>query len=99
MLINPSHAKIRSLTKPWLYVMDFDKAGKAVLAGKRLALFRAFYCDGKEYHGALKALGLRESTGEVWCEEIMDRVGKELERRGIHPPKGYFREPHGMIST
>ena len=79
--------------------MDFDKAGKAVLDGKRLELFRAFHCDGREYHGVLKVFGLRESAGEVWCEEIEDSVGKELERRGIYPPKKYFREPHGMIST
>lgn len=79
------------------YVADFALAGAAALEGpkwaSRLVLFRVYYLAGADYHRARHFLGLSEYTWSQWVDQIRRRAGKELLRRGIFPPRRYFKEP------
>jgi len=77
------------------YVADFALAGQRALASpslsSRLVMFRVFYVGGIEYHAARGRLGICERTWSNWADEIRGRVGTELLRRGMFPPRDYFR--------
>ncbi len=78
------------------YVADFALAGRGALASphlaSRLVLFRVFYLGRAELHAARAHLGIGELTWEQWSDEVRARVGRELLRRRIFPPRQYFRE-------
>jgi hypothetical protein len=42
------------------------------------------------YENARRFLGLSEQSWVNWSEEVRRRVGKELLRRGMFPPRKYF---------
>lgn len=77
------------------YVADFALAGQRALAEPRLAsrlvMFRVFYVTGTEYDAARGRLGICERTWANWADEVRSRVGSELLRRGMFPPRDYFR--------
>jgi hypothetical protein len=90
------------------YVADFALAGERALAeaasprncgsharlrASRLILFRMYYLGGAEYQAARRLLGINELTWSDWTAEIRTRVGRELLRCGMFPPRRYFREP------
>jgi hypothetical protein len=90
------------------YVADFALAGERALAeasspqncgsrarlrASRLILFRMYYLGGAEYQAARRLLGISELTWSDWTAEIRTRVGRELLRSGMFPPRRYFREP------
>jgi hypothetical protein len=79
------------------YVADFALAGAAALEepkfASRLVLFRIYHLAGADYHRARHFLGLSEYTWSQWVDQIRRRIGKELLRRGIFPPRKYFKEP------
>jgi len=84
------------------YVADFALAGKRSLASphlaSRLVLFRVYYLGRAELHAARAHLGIGELTWEQWSDDVRARVGRELLRRRIFPPRDYFRdvtEPRG----
>jgi hypothetical protein len=66
--------------------------GRKPLRASRLILFRMYFLGGAEYHAARHLLGISERTWADWADEIRDRVGRELLRKGIFPPAKYFRE-------
>jgi hypothetical protein len=78
------------------WVADFALAGHAALEGpewaSRMVLFRLYYLGLAPYERARHFLGLREDSWVSWTEEIRRRCGKELLRRGMFPPRKYFRE-------
>ncbi|HEV3218502.1 MAG TPA: hypothetical protein VGZ48_01925 [Candidatus Acidoferrales bacterium] len=78
------------------YVADFALAGQRALASphlaSRLVLFRVHYLGGAELHAARAHLGIGELTWEQWSDDVKARVGRELLRRRIFPPRGYFRD-------
>lgn len=77
------------------YVADFALAGQRALAeagqASRLEMFRVFYVRGTEYNAARGRLGICERTWASWADEVRSRVGSELLRRGMFPPRDYFR--------
>jgi len=79
------------------YVADFALAGAAALDAprwaSRLVLFRIYYLAGADYHRARHFLGLSEYSWSQWVDQVRRTVGKELLRRGIFPPRKYFKEP------
>ena len=78
------------------YVADFALAGQSALAGaewaSRMVLFRVHYLALAPYERARHFLGLSEWTWSRWTEQIRQRCGKELIRRGLFPPRRYFKE-------
>jgi hypothetical protein len=78
------------------YVADFALAGQRALASphlaSRLVLFRVHYLGGAELHAARAHLGIGELTWEQWSDDVKARVGRELLRRRIFPPRDYFRD-------
>lgn len=81
------------------YVADFALAGKRALAAPHLAsrmvLFRVHYLGRAELHAARAHLGIGELTWEQWSDEVKARVGRELLRRRMFPPRDYFRDVTG----
>lgn len=71
---------------------DLRAKGRAPLRASRLILFRMYYLGGAEYNAARRMLGIGEITWSAWTEEIRTLVGRELMRRGMFPPRRYFRE-------
>jgi hypothetical protein len=75
-------------------VADFALAGRAALDGPELAsrmvLFRLYYLGLAPYENARHFLGLSERTWVDWSDEVRQRCGKELLRRGMFPPRKYF---------
>jgi hypothetical protein len=90
--------KWRPETKPRFedFMADFARAGAAALGGKKMAsrrvLFDVYVAGGAPWDRACWHLGICEFTGARWMEEIKHLVGAELVKRGIFPPKEYFRE-------
>ena len=84
---------IRPKLNEW--VADFALAGQAALDGpehaSRMVMFRLFYLGLAPYERARHFLGLSEMSWVKWSEEIRQRCGKELLRRGMFPPRRYFR--------
>jgi len=78
------------------YVADFTLAGKHSLRApelaSRMALFRVFFLGCAELHAARAHLGIGELTFEQWRDDVRDRVGRELLRRKMFPPRDYFRD-------
>ena len=83
---------IRPKLSEW--VADFALAGQAALGGperaSRMVMFRLFYLGLAPYDQARDFLGLSERGWVNWSEEIRSRVGQELLRRGMFPPRKYF---------
>jgi hypothetical protein len=57
-----------------------------------MLLFRLYYLGLAPYENARYFLGLIERNWVNWTEEVRLRCGKELLRRGMFPPRKYFRE-------
>jgi len=78
------------------FTVDFAKAGEFALANaplaSRMVLFRLYYLGLAPYEKARHFLGLSEHTWVDWSDEVRRRCGKELLRRGMFPPRKYFRE-------
>ncbi|HUK31203.1 MAG TPA: hypothetical protein VLV89_08815 [Candidatus Acidoferrum sp.] len=78
------------------YAADFELAGKRALASPHLSsrniLFRVFYLGRAELHAARAHLGIGELTWEQWSDDVKARVGRELLRRRMFPPRDYFRD-------
>jgi hypothetical protein len=78
------------------YVADFALAGRKALSApslaSRAALFSVYYVGCGEIHSARKYLGIGEITWAQWVDDIRTRVGGELLRRGMCPPRDYFRK-------
>ena len=72
-----------------------QRAGQAALDGpewaSRLVMFRVYYLGLAPYDNARHFLGLSERSWVNWSEEIRRRCGAELLRRGMFPPRKYFR--------
>jgi len=85
------------------YVADFALAGQSALAGagraSRMVLFRIHYLSLAPYERARQFLGLSEWNWSKWTEEIRQRCGRELLRRGIFPPRKYFKEASSPPSS
>src|SRR3984893_2771994 len=77
------------------WVADFALAGQAALDGpecaSRMVMFRLYYLGLAPYENARHFLGLSEQGWVNWSEEVRRRCGKELLRRGMFPPRRYFR--------
>jgi len=78
------------------YAVDFAIAGRAALdngaAASRVLLWRLYYLRCVPYENARAFLGLSDRAWEQWTEEIRKKVGAELMRRGLFPPRKYFGE-------
>lgn len=78
------------------YVADFALAGQRALdapaLASRLALFRVFYLGRAPLHAARGHLGISELTWEQWSDDVRARVGREILRRRLFPPRDYFRD-------
>jgi hypothetical protein len=78
------------------YSVDFTLAGRRALAGPALAsrttLFETYYVGCAERKAARQHLGIGEITWSQWVDDVRARVGKELIRRGMFPPRDYFRK-------
>jgi len=87
-------ADIRPRLNEW--VADFALAGQKALDGpdwaSRMVLFRLYYLGLAPYENARHFLGLSERSWVIWTKEIRQRCGEELLRRGLFPPRKYFRE-------
>lgn len=77
------------------WVADFTLAGQKALDGpewaSRMVLFRVYYLALTPYERARHFLGLSENSWVQWTEAIRQRCGKVLLRRGMFPPRRYFR--------
>ena len=84
---------LRPKLKDW--VADFALAGQAALdepeCASRMVMFRLYYLGLAEYNRARHFLGLTEYTWANWQDDIRRYCGKELLRRGMFPPRKYFR--------
>jgi hypothetical protein len=78
------------------YAADFELAGKRALASQHLAsrnvLFKVYFLGSAELHAARAHLGIGELTWEQWSDDVKARVGRELLRRRMFPPRDYFRD-------
>ena len=76
------------------WVADFALAGQAALDGpecaSRMVMFRLYYLGLAPYENARHFIGLSEQGWVNWSEEVRRRVGKELLRRSMFPPRKYF---------
>ena len=77
------------------WVADFALAGQKALDGpdwaSRMVLFRLYYLGLAPYEKARHFIGISETNWVQWTEQIRQRAGKELLRRGMFPPRKYFR--------
>jgi hypothetical protein len=81
------------------FVADFALAGNAALKeiGK-LPLqitFKLYYLSLTPFENLRDMkdfVHIREDVIAVWLDEIREAVGKEIIRRGMFPPRAYFRE-------
>ena len=55
-----------------------------------MVLFRLYYLGLAPYENARHFLGLSEPSWVQWTEQIRNRYGKELLRRGMFPTRKYF---------
>jgi hypothetical protein len=78
------------------WVADFTLAGQEALDGpqwaSRMVLFRLYYLGLSPYGRTRHFLGLSEYSWVQWTEVIRKRCGKVLLKRGMFPPRRYFRE-------
>jgi DNA-directed RNA polymerase specialized sigma24 family protein len=81
------------------YVADFEHAGARALGRptwkKRLELFHVYYCRGKDYRDASRALGVSLGTFDYWMHEVRRAVGRECLRVALWPPHRYFHLEKG----
>jgi len=84
---------LRPKLKDW--VADFALAGQAALEGQhnasRMVMFRLYYLGLADYPQARHFLGLSERAWVTWSEQVRKNCGHELLRRGMFPPRQYFR--------
>jgi hypothetical protein len=84
---------LRPKLKDW--VADFALAGQAALdepeRASRMVMFRLYYLGLAEYNRARHFLGVTEYAWANWQDDIRRYCGKELLRRGMFPPRKYFR--------
>ena len=75
---------------------DFSLAGRKALSRAALAsratLFEVFFLGCADVHAARKHLGIGEITWAQWTQDVKWRVGRELMRRRMYPPRDYFRK-------
>ncbi|HEU0369025.1 MAG TPA: hypothetical protein VFR42_07445, partial [Candidatus Acidoferrum sp.] len=64
----------------------------------RMVMFRLFYLGLTAYDSARHFLGLSELSWSKWTEDVRQRCGKEIPRRGMFPPREYFSEAAGRQS-
>ena len=78
----------------WNYVADFELCGRRRLHGHpgRLELFKLYFCEATPYADSIQILKVKHGTFDYWTQEIKREVGEELMRRGVYPPRRYFRE-------
>jgi hypothetical protein len=73
---------------------DFALAGKSTLEGPDwascMALFRRYYLGLALYEKPRHFIGVSENTRAPWIEQIRQRCGQKLPRRGMFPPRKYF---------
>lgn len=78
------------------YIADFGIACKRSLGSpdlaSRLVLCNLYYLGLTPYENARHFLGLREDVWASWTEEIRERAGREVMRRGLFPIRQYFGE-------
>jgi hypothetical protein len=55
-----------------------------------MILFRTYYLGLAPYDTARHFIGLSERSWLNWTEQIRQRCGEELLRRGMFPPRKYF---------
>jgi hypothetical protein len=55
-----------------------------------MILFRTYYLGLAPYDTARHFIGLSERGWVNWTEQIRQRCGEELLRRGMFPPRKYF---------
>ena len=77
------------------WVADFALAGEKALEGpdraSRMVMFRLYYLGLAPYDTARHFMGLSERTWVMWSEDLRRRCGDELLRRGMFPPRKYFK--------
>ena len=77
------------------YSVDFTLAGRRALAApglaSRAALFETYYVGGADARAAREHLGVGQITWSQWVDDVRARVGEELVRRKMFPPRDYFR--------
>lgn len=80
------------------YVADFALAGQKALEAptlaSRMVMFRVYFLGRAELQSARAHLGISELTWEQWSDDVRARVGHELLRRRLFPPRDYFRDPN-----
>ena len=74
-----------------VWVADFALAGQAALGGPEHAS-RMFYLGLSPYDTSRHFLGLSEMSWVKWSEDLRRRCGQEPLRRGMFPPRKYFKE-------
>jgi hypothetical protein len=83
---------IRPKLKDW--ITAFALAGQEGLSDPELAsrkvMFRLYYLGLTPYESAKDFLGLSEVTFTSWRDDIRNRVGQELIRRGMFPPRKFL---------
>jgi hypothetical protein len=77
------------------FVADFALAGSSALedpgCASRLECSACITLGLAPYDNARHFLGLSEHSWVNWSEEVRRRVGKELLRRRLFPPRKYFK--------
>jgi hypothetical protein len=77
------------------WVADFALAGQSALDGpdraSSMVMFRIYYLGLAPYERTRHFLGISEMNWVKWSEEVRRYCGKELLRRGMFPPRKYFR--------
>src|SRR5271165_3293730 len=78
------------------FVADFHLACERSLEGpgyaSRLILCRLYVIGMNPWQEVRQFMEIREDVAAMWLEEIEDRAGKEIMRRGLFPPRQYFGE-------
>jgi len=78
------------------YCADFEVCGRRALERwpPRFELFQVYYIRGVPYRATLKQLNIGSSTFDYWSQEIKLRVGKELAKTDLFPPRRYKERIH-----
>lgn len=78
------------------YAADFEKCGRRALGDERdrgrLWLFRRYYLENLHYRVVCKELQITEITFDHWSRAVRTKVGAELARAGMFPPRDYFQK-------
>lgn len=78
------------------FMADFALAIRAPFKdssdASRLILVDVFYISLTPYERARNWIGITSYMWSIWADEIREKAGKEIMRRGLFPPKRYFGE-------